>query len=186
MYLKLIREKPTGDAIFGRLYVDGGHLVMDTLENWQYAVPAGFYRLRLTYSPHFKELLPLLDRVIGFARNPHSGVPRTGIRIHVGNSIEDTTGCILVGNKLQESAFSLDGREQGQKLLSSRKCLEELREYLRTNQTLNPYEEMYIEITEPDAYPYADVECPRELQQHIIDQKAARERYFRLHPKERG
>ena len=63
MLIKLIRETPKGDAIFGRLIVDNSQLMMDTLEHRVYAIPAGFYRMRLSYSPRFKEILPLLDHV---------------------------------------------------------------------------------------------------------------------------
>ena len=164
MYIRLIRNEPQGNAITGRMLVDG-QWCCDTLEHWEYAIPKGFYRVRLTLSPRFNELLPLLDHVIGYARDPHNGKPRTGIRIHAGNTIADTTGCILVGKASQ------------QRLLSSRQTLNELREYLLTNQTMHPYEEMYIDITEPDRYPDADVPCPRELQQHIIDGQQTQECY---------
>ena len=162
MLIKLIRETPKGDAIFGRLNVDNSQLTMDTLEHRLYAIPAGFYRMRLSYSPRFKEILPLLDHVIGYACDPHSGKPRTGIRIHAGNTIEHTTGCILVGERSPVQLSLKEEREQ--RLLNSRKCLQELYEYLFTNQTLHPYEEMYIEIMEPDPYPHASIKCPPELQ----------------------
>ena len=74
MYLKLIRNKAKGNAITGRLIVDGGQLTLDTLEPWSYAIPAGCYRLRLTYSPSFQEILPLLDGVLGYAQQPHNGM----------------------------------------------------------------------------------------------------------------
>ena len=117
-------------------------LTMDTLEHIQYAIPAGFYRIRLTYSPKFQEILPLLDGVIG----------RSGIRIHAGNTIEHTTGCILVGERCE------------QRLYASRKTLNLLRDYLLNYQKQHPNEEMYIEIKEPDSYPLYDSPCPAELQ----------------------
>lgn len=56
------------------------------------AVPTGRYKVEVTYSPKFKRYLPLLIGVKGF----------TGIRIHSGNSHEDTLGCLLVGyNKVK-------------------------------------------------------------------------------------
>ena len=97
MYIQLIRNHPQDNAITGRLIVDGGQLTLDTLEPWRCAIPAGCYRLRLTYSPSFQEILPLLDGVLGYAQQPHNGMRRTGIRIHAGNTIADSRGCILVG-----------------------------------------------------------------------------------------
>ena len=162
MYIRLIRNKPQGNAITGRLIVDDGQLTLDTLEPWQYAIPAGCYRLRLTYSPAFQEILPLLDGVLGYARQPHNGIRRTGIRIHAGNTIADSQGCILVG--YTDIDYKTMGRSGEARLLSSRKALNELREYLLNYQKQNPNEEIYIEISEPNAYPLYDVPYERELQ----------------------
>ena len=79
---------------------------------------------------------------------------RVGIRIHAGNTIQHTTGCVLVG----------DADASNQRLLSSRKALNQLRDYLLNYQKQNPHEEIYIEITEPDAYPLYDVPSQRQLQ----------------------
>ena len=51
------------------------------------AIPEGRYAVAVTWSPKFKEWLPLLLHVPGFE----------GIRIHAGNTPEHTQGCILVG-----------------------------------------------------------------------------------------
>ena len=183
MLIKLYRNKPSGKAIFGRLLVDCENvsgfqsfkLQMDTLENTDYAIPCGFYRLRLTYSPRFKEILPILDGVWGYRRsggqefrgsgvtselpNSKASEPRStlrsGIRIHAGNTIEHTTGCILVGERLEA---------KGERLLSSRKALNELREYLLNYQKEYPKDEIYIEVCDPDTYPLYDTPCPPELQ----------------------
>lgn len=175
MYLELIRNQPQGNVLTGRLLIDDT-FACDTLEHWQYAIPAGFYRVRLTYSPRFQEILPILDHVYGFAREPHDGTKRTGIRIHAGNTIEHTRGCILVGER---SPLQLPQKgESEQRLYSSRKRLNDLREYLLNNQKSNPNEEIYIEITQPDPYPLADEPCPLELQQYEIDARRAEQRYL--------
>ena len=142
MLISLKRETPRGKAVFGRLVVDGGMLAMDTLENLTYAIPDGFYRVRMTYSPRFQEVLPILDGVIG----------RTGIRIHAGNTIEHTEGCILVGDADQSRLSPLTSHlSPTNRLLSSRRRLNELRNYLLTYQKQNSYEEIYVRITSPSS-----------------------------------
>ena len=51
------------------------------------AIPTGRYQITVTYSPHFKRNLPLLNNVPGYS----------GVRVHPGNTAADTDGCILVG-----------------------------------------------------------------------------------------
>lgn len=51
------------------------------------AIPEGRYLMAVTYSPKFERWLPLLLHVPDF----------TAIRIHEGNTPQDTEGCILVG-----------------------------------------------------------------------------------------
>lgn len=51
------------------------------------AIPTGKYLVTITWSPKFRKDLPLVNAVKGF----------TGVRLHSGNSPEDTLGCILFG-----------------------------------------------------------------------------------------
>lgn len=51
------------------------------------AIPRGKYRMITSESPRFGRILPEVLNVPGF----------TGIRIHGGNTAEDSHGCILVG-----------------------------------------------------------------------------------------
>lgn len=84
----LIRDSIVNDAVLGSLYV-GGVKVCETLENKAKLIPCGEYSLNVSKSPKFGRMLPLVY---------NDKVPmRRGIRIHVGNSVKDTSGCILVG-----------------------------------------------------------------------------------------
>jgi hypothetical protein len=86
--LTLIRDVKGDKAILGKLYFNGG-IVCYTLENAAKAIPTGRYNVQNSKSQKFKRELPLVWN----AKVPAS----RGIRIHVGNSVKDSSGCILVG-----------------------------------------------------------------------------------------
>jgi hypothetical protein len=102
MNLRLIREPSLSGATMGVLFVDG-HFEAFCLEDeireiprrpvhdWkipgQTAIPQGRYEVVITPSVRFKRQLPLLLDVPGF----------DGVRIHAGNGMLDTEGCVLVG-----------------------------------------------------------------------------------------
>lgn len=96
MKLVLQRLISTPKSTIGELSVDGIHECV-TLEDalrehkifGQTAIPIGLYPIALTWSPRFNRTLPLVQNVPGF----------DGIRIHLGNTAEDTAGCILVGQQ---------------------------------------------------------------------------------------
>lgn len=86
--LTLIRDVKVDKAILGKLYLNGA-LVCYTLENAAKAIPCGMYSVQNGKSPKFKRELPLIW---------NAGVPASrGIRIHVGNTVASSSGCILVG-----------------------------------------------------------------------------------------
>ena len=69
------------------------------------AIPEGRYAVVISWSPKMKQWLPIL-----------LGVPKfSGIRIHAGNTAEDTEGCILLG-KNREVGKVLDSRIWVQRL----------------------------------------------------------------------
>ena len=84
----LIRDSIINGAVMGSLYV-GGIKVCETLENKAKLTPCGEYNLNVSKSQRFCRMLPLVY---------NDEVPmHRGIRIHAGNSVKDSSGCILVG-----------------------------------------------------------------------------------------
>lgn len=97
--LTLVRYTRTEEAVLGSLYLNGA-FVCYTLENEAKAIPCGMYKVQNSKSPKFKRELPLLH-------NAQVQASR-GIRIHVGNTVASSSGCVLVGmglngGKLTES-----------------------------------------------------------------------------------
>lgn len=103
--MKLVLNRTyLGDSYtIGKLYIDGVYFC-DTLEDkvrdlskeekvkHQTAIPKGTYKVIVNQSPRLKRDLPRLLNV------PHFD----GILIHRGNTADDSSGCILVGeNKIK-------------------------------------------------------------------------------------
>ena len=111
----LIRDSIVNDAVLGSLYV-GGVMLCSTLENKKTLIPTGTYKLNVSKSPKFGRMLPLVY---------NEKVPMVrGIRIHVGNSVEDSSGCVLVGERA------------GNKLLNSRSMEQAITEIARHDAVL--------------------------------------------------
>lgn len=73
------------------------------------AIPCGSYKTIVDWSKRFKKELPRLLDVPGFS----------GIRIHSGNTPNDTEGCILVGKSLSQDGMEIrDSRAAMGELLS--------------------------------------------------------------------
>ena len=85
MYIHLYRNAPQASAITGRLVING-RFFCNTLERVGYQIPAICYPIRVTQSPRFKRLLPLVCNV----------PQRSGIRFHRGTKPQHSTGCILI------------------------------------------------------------------------------------------
>ena len=85
MYIHLYRNAPKASAITGRLVING-RFFCNTMERMGYQIPAICYPIRVTQSPRFKRLLPIVQNV----------PQRSGIRFHRGTKPQHSTGCILI------------------------------------------------------------------------------------------
>ena len=90
MQYRLIRQPAVDKAVRGIILVDGRKIA--TLENTEYIIPCGTYPVRVTFSPKFKQMLPLVLNV------PR----RSGIRFHRGTKPEHSRGCILVNAAMEQ------------------------------------------------------------------------------------
>lgn len=72
------------------------------------AIPKGKYEVIINMSNRFKMYMPLLLNVPNFS----------GIRIHSGNTKDDTEGCILVCNEDSRDGFGGNSRAAFKKLMS--------------------------------------------------------------------
>lgn len=135
MKLLLQRHPSTPECTTGDLYIDGQWFCF-TLEDvvrkdkikGKTAIPAGIYKVTVNWSARFQRPLPLLLDVPNFI----------GIRIHTGNSANDTAGCILVGNELGKNS-----------IYKSREAYADLFERMKVALNLN--ESITIEIKNADA-----------------------------------
>ena len=135
MKLLLHRQIFSDKSSVGTLYVNGlkeCHTLEDRdrhLEDGgekvygETAIPRNTYKVVITYSNRFKQPMPLLVDVPGFE----------GIRIHPGNTDQNTEGCILVGVGIGQD-----------RLYNSRQAYERLFNKLEAAEALG--EEITIEI----------------------------------------
>lgn len=110
MEIKVDRKWPNGDTTIGTLSINGAfecytledkarEVEGEPVEKWKIkgktAIPRGRYPVEITPSPKFGRPMPQIMGVPGFE----------GIRIHSGNTAEDTEGCILVGTAKGDNAI---------------------------------------------------------------------------------
>mgnify|MGYP001229229892 FL=1 len=128
--LRLERTELNSQYTVGKLYYNDVY-ICDTLEDTvretnkngvfdgdekkiygKTAIPYGDYPIRIMYSPKFQRNMPYIMNVNSF----------TGVMIHWGNTVEDTLGCVLVGE------FAGNG-----KLINSRATFDKVYNVIRLN-----------------------------------------------------
>ena len=127
MELKLVRSVFNKKSTLGKLYLNGEFFSFtceDVVRNMngdcskkiknETAIDAGRYEVILSFSNRFQKYLPLLLNVRCFE----------GIRIHGGNTAEDSEGCILVGAQgdMKERIWNCAGKVAG--LVAALKAVE--------------------------------------------------------------
>lgn len=118
MEVTLMRIAQGPGGTFGVLKIDGIPFCTTCEDPWnnnavgKSCIPPGEYECVPHSGQHFKDVWQLLD------------VPgRSAILIHAGNTIDDTQGCILVGN-----GFNMFGQRPG--IVNSKDTLQKLRQIL--------------------------------------------------------
>lgn len=112
MQMKLVRDYFNSEVTLGTLFINGKYFCQtledtnrevagESVENWKIksktCIGEGKYSVILSQSNRFKKRLPEILDVAGFS----------GIRIHSGNTSNDTEGCILVGVRRDGHSLSL-------------------------------------------------------------------------------
>lgn len=140
MELKLYRKEYTEISTEGELYIDDVfecYTLEDPVRDFgikiygETAITADRYQIIIDFSNRFQRMMPHILDVPGFE----------GIRIHAGNTAENTEGCILVGQDKGGPNF----------IGSSRKAFDIL--FAKLESALNGGEECWIEI----------IDCPNDV-----------------------
>lgn len=107
MTIRIDRKWKKAEYTISRVYINGSYLGCNALEDTdrgllqsmqitelqrrkvkgKTAIPRGYYDVRITYSPKYKRMMPLVVDVPAFS----------GIRLHSLNKPEDSEGCIGFG-----------------------------------------------------------------------------------------
>jgi len=114
MELNLQREPSDRHTTFGELRIDGTHECLpledeireipgQRVSSWKIkratAVPAGRYRITLENSQRFGPETITINAVPGYI----------SIRMHGGTDIEDTEGCVVVGDSADRERMTISG-----------------------------------------------------------------------------
>jgi hypothetical protein len=101
MHIAVKRNQANDICTISDLYIDGQwecYILEDPIHSTKIkgatAIPEGEYQIVITHSPRFNRMLPLLVNVPQFS----------GVRIHPGNTSQDTEGCLLPGQVKGENS----------------------------------------------------------------------------------
>ena len=169
MYIKLIRNEPRGNAITGRLVING-RWYCNTLERVGYQIPPLCYHVAVTMSPKFKRLLPIVQNVprLPIANSQSPIAYRSGIRFHRGTKPEHSTGCILVvADNNNDNTDNLRGNQLPAALKENIPCRSR---DIDSSGTLSPLSSKHIPVGTRSA---ADVET--QLTQLLLQTQNAHE-----------
>ncbi len=154
MKFVLRRTHADNDSQFGELFCNDKFIcftledkIRDVKIKHETCIPEGTYRMIVNKSVRFKKNLPLLLSVPNFE----------GIRIHAGNTIADTSGCILVGSLIK-----------GDRLLHSASMLTKVLTLIQTELKKG---QVFIEIKNPVVEPVIEpvIEKIPEVQLPIVE-----------------
>jgi Family of unknown function (DUF5675) len=103
MYIVLQRLTTSSEGTFGTLLVNGRPYYVTLELPWKNnqkdisCIPPGEYKATRMFSEKFKKVLFVLHNVPG----------RDLIEFHIGNKVENTNGCILLGSEFSKTEYAI-------------------------------------------------------------------------------
>lgn len=149
MKLMLRRYKSNNDATLGNLFIDGLY-TCKTLEDeyrktkvmHETRIPKGTYHIKLQNEGNMTKKYEKNPKLAGIHRGMLwlQNVPGfTSIYIHIGNTDDDSSGCILTGTSVDEANWKLNDSTNAY-----------IRLYVKVTNALINGEEVTIEILDED------------------------------------
>lgn len=127
--LLVIRDTFTDDTTIGKLFVNGEffcYTLEDAVRDYgvkvkgDTAIPRGKYKVKISRSSRFKRLMPMVYTESNGYELVNGGISFKGIRIHGGNTHNNTEGCILVAhNKVNDKRIQGTAERELTELLST-------------------------------------------------------------------
>jgi hypothetical protein len=106
--IRILRRWYSDTTTSGQLFINDEYFC-ETLEDTARAygvkiprktcIPAGKYQVKIDFSNRFQRYMALLYTNSTDLSCEHNGIRFTGVRIHGGNTHENTEGCVLAASK---------------------------------------------------------------------------------------